>query len=349
MTHYDVTLKNPNVQAFLALIRWTEGAGYQTFFGGGIINDLDDHPRIAITRNLGGKPVTSTAAGAYQFLSKTWDECQKALDLPDFSAANQDRAALYLIERRRALPAVLEGDWPTALERCNREWASLPGSPYGQPTKSMAGCLAFLERLTKEGGQSAAPFQENPAPTQTQPGETDMAPFILAAIPSLIQAAPALIRIFGHGEQAEKNAKAAEIAVEIAKAVTDQPTAEGAVAAIQADPELASHYASAIEAQWYTLTGESGGGGIAGARKADVEFQNAGASVFKSPAFIISASMLPLVYMVVGAVIFGPDWTMEIKAMVVSSIISLVLGAVSGYYLGTSFSSQRKNDLTNAK
>jgi len=76
MTHYDVNLKNPNVQAFLALIRWTEGAGYQTFFGGGIINDLDDHPRIAITRNLGGKPVTSTAAGAYQFLSKTWDECQ---------------------------------------------------------------------------------------------------------------------------------------------------------------------------------------------------------------------------------------------------------------------------------
>ena len=346
MTHYDVTLKNPNVQAFLALIRWTEGAGYQTLFGGGIVDSLEDHPRIAITRTLGGKPITSTAAGAYQFLSRTWDECKKALDLPDFTAANQDRAALYLIERRRALPAVLEGDWTTALERCNREWASLPGSSYGQPTKSMAGCLAFLDKMTKGDGQSAAPFPEA-VPTTT--GETVMAPFVLAAIPSLIQAAPALIRLFGHGEQAEKNAKAAEIAVEIAKAVTDQPTAEGAVAAIQSDPELASHYASAIEAQWYTLTGESGGGGIAGARKADVEFQNAGASVFKSPAFIISASMLPLVYMVVGAVIFGPDWTMEIKAMVVSSIISLVLGAVSGYYLGTSFSSHRKTDMINAK
>ena len=346
MTHYDVTLKNPNVQAFLALIRYTEGAGYQTLFGGGIVDSLEDHPRIAITRTLGGKPITSTAAGAYQFLSRTWDECKKALDLPDFTAANQDRAALYLIERRRALPAVLEGDWTTALERCNREWASLPGSPYGQPTKSMATCLAFLDKQTKGVGQSAAPFpQAIPTPT----GANDMAPFILAAIPSLIQAAPALIRLFGHGEQAEKNAKAAEIAVEIAKVVTDQPTAEGAVAAIQSDPELASNYASAIEAQWYTLTGETGGGGIAGARKADVDFQTAGASVFKSPAFIISASMLPLVYMVVGAVIFMPDWTMEIKAMVVSSIISLVLGAVSGYYLGTSFSSQRKTDVINAK
>lgn len=346
MTSYDNTLKNPNVQAFLALIRYTEGAGYSTLFGGEHFTEFEDHPRRLITRTLGGKPITSTAAGAYQFLSRTWDECKKALGLPDFSPPSQDRAALYLIERRRALPAVLDGDWPTALERCNREWASLPGSPYGQPTKSMATCLAFLDKQTKGVGQSAAPFpQAIPTPT----GANDMAPFILAAIPSLIQAAPALIRLFGHGEQAEKNAKAAEIAVEIAKVVTDQPTAEGAVAAIQSDPELASNYASAIEAQWYTLTGETGGGGIAGARKADVDFQTAGASVFKSPAFIISASMLPLVYMVVGAVIFMPDWTMEIKAMVVSSIISLVLGAVSGYYLGTSFSSHRKTDMINAK
>src|SRR5512139_3025053 len=158
MSKYDVTLKNENVQAFLALIRHCEGAGYTTLFGGGIVEHTDDHPRIAVTRTLGGKPITSTAAGAYQFLSRTWDECVNALGLTDFSPPNQDRAALYLIERRRALPAVLEGDWTTAIERCNREWASLPGSPYGQPTKSLAHCLAFLNNM-KEGGASATgPF-----------------------------------------------------------------------------------------------------------------------------------------------------------------------------------------------
>ena len=51
----------------------------------------------------------------------------------------------------------------------------------------------------------------------------------------------------------------------------------------------------------------------------------------------------------IGAVVFQEGWTMEIKAMVVSSIISLVLGAVTGYYLGTSFSSQRKTDILNAR
>ena len=342
MSKYDVTLKNENVQAFLALIRHCEGAGYTTLFGGGIVENTEDHPRIAITRTLGGKPITSTAAGAYQFLSRTWDECAKAIDLEDFSPPNQDRAALYLIERRRALPAVMEGDWTTAIERCNREWASLPGSPYGQPTKSLAHCLAFLQNLKGGGAQATDTF-----PEQTK--DTNMAPFILAAIPSLIQAAPSLIRLFGNGEQSEKNAKAAEMAVEIAKAVTEQSTAEGAVNAIQSDPVVATAYAKAIESKWYELTGESGGGGIEGARKADIAQQETGLSPFKSPAFLVSALLLPLVYIVTGAVVFQDGWTMEIKAMVVSSIISLVLGAVTGYYLGTSFSSQRKTDMMNSK
>jgi muramidase (phage lysozyme) len=339
MSKYDVTLKNENVQAFLSLIRHCEGAGYTTLFGGGVVEHTEDHPRIAVTRTLGGKPITSTAAGAYQFLSRTWDECVTALGLTDFSPPNQDRAALYLIERRRALPAVMEGDWTTAIERCNREWASLPGSPYGQPTKSLAHCLAFLQNLKGGGAQATDAF---PEPTTKE--TTDMAPFILAAIPSLIQAAPSLIRLFGKGEQAEKNAKAAEMAVEIAKSVTEQVTAEGAVNAIQSDPVVATAYAKAIESKWYELTGESGGGGIEGARKHDIESQSSG-KPWMSPALWVSILILPLVYIVVVAVMFGEGWTNDIRAMVVSSIISLILGSITGFFLGTSYGSQRKTDL----
>ena len=342
MGKYDATLQNPNVQAFLALIRKTEGAGYTTLFGGGIVESLDDHPRIAVTRTLGGKPITSTAAGAYQFLSRTWDECAKALDLPDFSPTSQDNAAVYLLERRKALSAILEGDWTTAIERCNREWASLPGSPYGQPTKSLAYCLKFLKDLQEVGAPATSPFPE-PKPTKEE--STIMAPFILAAIPSLIQAAPSLIRLFGgSGEQTEKNAKAAEIVVEIAKTITEQPTAEGAVAAIKADPNLASSYAQAIEAQWYQLTGEAGGGGIGGARTHDTQSQMS-SRPWLSPALWISILILPLVYIVVVAVMFGEGWNNDIRAMVVSSIISLILGSITGFFLGTSYGSQRKTDI----
>lgn len=161
MRDYVSLLANGNVKAFLALIKYTEGAGYQTLFGGEKFTSFDDHPRRAITKKLGGKPLTSTAAGAYQFLSRTWDECAKACNLKDFSPLSQDVAALFLVERRRALDAVIEGDWKTAMERCNREWASLPGSPYGQPTKTLETCMSFLYANTsKEEASAPVPFPQ---------------------------------------------------------------------------------------------------------------------------------------------------------------------------------------------
>lgn len=159
MKDYASLLSSANVKAFLALIKYTEGAGYQTLFGGEKFISFDDHPRRSITKKLGGRPITSTAAGAYQFLSRTWDECVVACSLDDFSPVSQDIAALYLIDRRRALDAVIEADWKTAIERCNREWASLPGSPYGQPTKTLETCLSFLYANAAKGEATApVPF-----------------------------------------------------------------------------------------------------------------------------------------------------------------------------------------------
>lgn len=171
-----------------------------------------------------------------------------------------------------------------------------------------------------------------------------MVPFVAAALPSLINAAPALIRLFGKGDQSEKNAKAAETVAAIAKEITSQPTVEGAVNAIESDPAQAQAFSQAVEARWYELTGEAGGGGIAGARKADAEAQASG-KPWQSPALWISLALLPLVYLVVAAVLFGEGWTNDIRAMVVSSIISLVLGSVTGFFLGTSYGSQRKTDM----
>jgi len=131
-------VSDSNVQAFLRLIRTGEGTndagGYSRMFGGGSFASFADHPRKAITR--GG--LTSTAAGAYQFLSKTWDDMVRQYGFTDFSPANQDVAAVALIKRRRALADVVAGRFDAAIAKCNKEWASLPGSPYGQPTLTLA-------------------------------------------------------------------------------------------------------------------------------------------------------------------------------------------------------------------
>lgn len=159
MKNYDDVLGNERCRAFLALIRKTEGAGYSTLFGGGTFASYADHPRQRISRPLGGRMLTSTAAGAYQFLSRTWDECAAACGLKDFSPASQDAAALFLIDRREALDDVLSGDWPAAIAKCNKEWASLPGSPYGQPTRPLAECLAFLDRAAPIPTKAMAPVE----------------------------------------------------------------------------------------------------------------------------------------------------------------------------------------------
>lgn len=132
------SVSNPNVQAFLSMIRIGEGTadanGYSEFFGGSHFSDFSKHPNVAHT--AGG--YTSTAAGAYQILYSTWTEAQAALSLPDFSPASQDLAAVWLIKRRGALADVINGAVDAAIAKCNREWASLAGSPYGQPVLSLA-------------------------------------------------------------------------------------------------------------------------------------------------------------------------------------------------------------------
>lgn len=133
--------REPNVAAFSVMIRVGEGTsdpdGYRRLFGGELIDTFADHPRKAVTRLLRGMPITSTAAGAGQFLERTWDEIAAKLELPDFSPASQDVAIVALIRRRGALEDVRAGRFEDAVRKCAKEWASLPGSPYGQPTRTI--------------------------------------------------------------------------------------------------------------------------------------------------------------------------------------------------------------------
>lgn len=151
VTAADVT--HPNVRALLAVIRRGEGTadanGYRRLFGGELFSDYRDHPRKRITKTLGGKSITSTAAGAYQFLSSTWDETARAMGLSDFTPASQDLAAVGRIAARGALDDAKAGRLDAALPKVAREWASMPGSPYGQPTITTA---AAWSTFTNAGG-----------------------------------------------------------------------------------------------------------------------------------------------------------------------------------------------------
>jgi len=128
-----------NIAAFLDVIAYAEGTrdSYNIMFTFARFRSYADHPRK--TNCIPG--LCSTAAGRYQFLSKTWDPLAKALGLKDFTPSSQDKAVMEIIRRAGAYEAVSGSSdyasFVSAVRRLNRTWASLPGAPYKQPRRKM--------------------------------------------------------------------------------------------------------------------------------------------------------------------------------------------------------------------
>ena len=108
--------------------------GYNVVVGHTLFAGYKVHPGKSVY--LPRYKIYSTAAGRYQFLSKTWAALQKQLHLPDFSPRSQDLAAVELIRGRGALEDLRRGDFDSVVSKCAKEWASLPGAGYGQAEKS---------------------------------------------------------------------------------------------------------------------------------------------------------------------------------------------------------------------
>ncbi len=126
-------------RALLDTIAYTEGTrgrgknGYNVTFAYRYFNSCARHPNMRVC--AGG--YCSTAAGRYQFLTRTWN----GLGLPTFTPDNQDRGAMKLVARRgvnaptgRAMTAT---EFTNAMNKLSYEWASLPPGRYGQPVYSM--------------------------------------------------------------------------------------------------------------------------------------------------------------------------------------------------------------------
>jgi muramidase (phage lysozyme) len=141
----------PQTRALLRTIRFAEGTahqdGYRTMFTGRKFNDLSRHPR-QINR---GNGFASDAAGAYQFLSTTWDSVMGGAMAP----ARQDLAAVKLIRNRGVDPRLPKGFTIQVADRLSPEWASFPTastgtSYYGQGGKSYQELKSYYDRVLRE-------------------------------------------------------------------------------------------------------------------------------------------------------------------------------------------------------
>jgi len=152
-----------NALAWLDMIGWSEGTstsghtkddGYDILVTGSPANayprsimDYSRHPNILVVVNA-AKGLKSTAFGRYQFLYRTWGEGVKKYGFRGrIIPEAQDLMALKKTQERGALADVHAGRFAEAIRKCNKEWASFYGAPYGQRTHSLEAMIAQLEKL----------------------------------------------------------------------------------------------------------------------------------------------------------------------------------------------------------
>lgn len=111
--------------------------GYNVMFSFKLMNSCASHPNQCL--KFGSS--CSTAAGRYQFLTKTWNSVKSAKGLSSFEPENQERGAAYLVSsvRKVTVPQsrpMTASEFSNAMSKLSWEWASLPPGRYGQPNKS---------------------------------------------------------------------------------------------------------------------------------------------------------------------------------------------------------------------
>ncbi|MCY4331958.1 MAG: glycoside hydrolase family 104 protein [Cyanobacteria bacterium MAG CAR1_bin_15] len=155
------------MEALLRTIRFAEGTwrggaedGYQVIYGGRLISEVlpgadpfSSHPDHVVRKQ---NALNSSAAGAYQFMGRTWNNAARWLSIEDFSPHRQDQVARWLVRNRLSdeeeaniARGILTRE---ALHQLAPEWAALPtrggGSYYGydQHMKSWDELKAFYDR-----------------------------------------------------------------------------------------------------------------------------------------------------------------------------------------------------------
>lgn len=261
----QAALRNRNVQAFYRAVRQGESRqddlAYRMRFGGlgqspKYFDSFADHPRV-FEPTTGGRK--SSAAGAPQVTATTWDEERRKYGWPDFSPQCQDELFVARLIYRRALDAVIAGEFERACFLCGNEWTSLPGGPEENAATSRA-----RETYVRWGGlfepaETPAPAAQDdageaidasPVPSpQPIPQEARMEPITTAAF--VWKLASGLFDVFSplaleklqkevgrHTDNPEVAGRIAAGAIAKAKELTGKSDDLEAIVAAKADPAI---------------------------------------------------------------------------------------------------------------
>lgn len=219
-----------------------------------------------------------------------------------------------------------------------------------------------------EAGHMADPIEveqtiaeRNPVPTQSSSTFSDIGktvggvvsfanPFLGAAISALSGLIPEVAKLFPPGsEVAQRNVALATAVVDHVTQAVGAANAQEAVERVLSDPAAAQSAQHAVQAAWFDLQ-EAGGGGIDGARKFVAENPQM-ADVLRlvtiSALSFLAFANIAIFAGLLASVIAGADVTRDLMQMATIALqadIGAALTAI-GFWLGSSFGSNKKTDL----
>lgn len=180
-----------------------------------------------------------------------------------------------------------------------------------------------------------------------------MPAIVAALLPNLIQLAPELIRVFGSGGEAnQRNVKTAEMVAAMAKTVTGQPTLEGAVQVLEADPQAAAKYREEVHANMAQLLGLMLQANTADAKERDAAMDRnltlAGATGGRWLWLLgaICAVLILFSLAVTWRILFGPadEFSEGVKMLVLGQIVIGGFALVTVFLFGTNIRNQVAHD-----
>lgn len=352
-------LGDQNVLAFLAVIRRGESsntdAAYRMLNGGGTIADLSRHPFDGI-RSPPGR-----ASGAYQFLGTTWARLREQYpqDMPDFTPASQDFAAVADIAGRGALDDIIAGRFEDAVEKLRPEWTSLPGAAENNPRWNMAAAKAlYSEYGGLFGPQLVAAPQSAPA-TETGAKPMPILALLSAFGPIIAQLIPQIATIMQpKGEVAQRNVALAQVAFDTITKAANATNVQEAVDKMKADPALVAQVTQAVVTEPRIIETLTIGPDIDKARAANDKWTAAVANdpwyviivkALFNPVMVVTVLTIPLVYIIVMRLVaFMDKVSADVIAQTIGTIIGLVLGGVMGFWMGQTYQQTRQRPVENS-
>jgi lysozyme len=175
------------------------------------------------------------------------------------------------------------------------------------------------------------------------PMEKPVLPVLGALLPTIIGMIPQLTKVFTDGTSVtDRNIVVAQKVGELIVDATQATNLQDAVETMQRDPEALQAAAAAVQSQMYDLV-EAGGGGIAGAR---AFLASSDGKFFYSPAFWVTVLLMPLLYGTVWIALTSESgFSNEVRAAIASAVVTGILGAVVGFWLGSSFTTSKSRGL----